>query len=52
MEHIVARMSALGLIAGGLAVGTGIALNPFFDQRDMTEAGLSQPQVAGMDPRR
>ena len=49
---VVHLRDALGLIAGGLAVGTGIALNPFCDQRDLTEAGLSQPQVAWMDPRR
>jgi hypothetical protein len=40
MERIVTRASALGLIAGGLSVGAGIALNPFFDQRDLTHVLL------------
>jgi hypothetical protein len=34
----VARLSALGLIVGGLAVGAGIALNPVFDLRELTYA--------------
>jgi hypothetical protein len=38
MAYTAARLSALGLIAGGLAVGAGIALNPFFDLRNLTYA--------------